>query len=394
MRSMVLLLLFQVTAGPAPPSSVELTFEDVSGRRLESPERLAEVAELGRRATDLAQVGAFAREGPTIDADIGTRDEAGTRRGQASARVELPVLRGRGARAAADQDLQAASADILAAAAMRSHLELRAAFLDSWLAQERLAVLGERVSGADRVLASVRRRVEEGAEAPYELAILEGELLRFRGETDAARAQRGEAWSRLRRLADLPPDPVPLVAPGRPDLALAPDLPPRFESGVLYRSVTRHRSLDLAFLDLQQAQRRSRWGLAGELGKEGEEEYALVGASYRFPRRGESRALQQERDAAALALTRDSEAEVARLQTLFRTALDRAQHFGEITDPVVFDEARRAIELRMQLGKERPSQALLLLKQVLEARDGALQRIHEAHLLRANIDALTMETAP
>jgi hypothetical protein len=42
----------------------------------------------------------------------------------------------------------------------------------------------------------------------------------------------------------------------------------------------------------------------------------------------------------------------------------------------------------MDLGKERPSIALPVRRQLLEARSAAMQRIRDAHVLMAELDAL------
>jgi hypothetical protein len=62
--------------------------------------------------------------------------------------------------------------------------------------------------------------------------------------------------------------------------------------------------------------------------------------------------------------------------------------------PDAFDEALRAVALRIELGKDRPSVALLVRRQLLESRGAALQRVRDAHVLIAELDALIAGDAP
>jgi hypothetical protein len=104
--------------------------------------------------------------------------------------------------------------------------------------------------------------------------------------------------------------------------------------------------------------------------------------------------LARELAAAGALINRGAEAEAARLATRFETAVLRARRFGPVTPPDAFDDALRAVALRVELGKERPSLALPIRRQLLEAQAAALQRVREAHLLNAEITALTAGEAP
>src|SRR5262249_25112204 len=150
---------------------------------------------------------------------------------------EVPFLTDGDARAEADSRLRSASPDILAAEAVESRLRLRTAYLDAWLAQESVTVADAQRESIEQLVASVRKRVDAGADAPYEAALVEGELLLSRSETDAARAAWGEAWSALRALADLPVEPETLAPPATPDMTVPPDVDARFASGLLRRAV-------------------------------------------------------------------------------------------------------------------------------------------------------------
>jgi hypothetical protein len=392
---MVLLAAFCFASGIAAAESDALTFADIVQRAAADPTLLARSAGLARLQGELAATSRFTREGPTLEAELGPRrTQDGARKLEASARIEVPILSGRRSRAEADSQLRSASPEILAADAVESRLRLRTAYLDAWLQQERLKVQDDQVQASEQILASVRKRVEAGAEAPYEVALVEGDMLRTRSESDAARAALGDAWTALRALADLPPQPQELASPGMPDLNVPKDVASQFGTSLLRRAAGHRESFEAAFLDVEQAKRRSRWAVAATVAKEADESFATVGAAYRFPNRGESAAFGRERETAAAAIDRGAEVDAARLATRFETVIERAKRFGPVTPPDAFDDALRAVTLRMDLGKERPSVALPVRRQLLEARGAALQRIRDAHLLMAEIDALVAGDAP
>jgi hypothetical protein len=392
---MVLLVALCLASRIAAAEPEALTFADIVERASADPALLARTAGMARLQGEVAATGRFTREGPTLEADLGPRRlQDGARKTEALARVEVPILSDRHARAQADSLLESASTDISAADAVESRLRLRTAYLDAWLEQERLEVQDDQVRAIEQILASVQKRVEEGAEAPYEVALVEGDMLRTRSESDAARAALGEAWTALRALADLPPRPQKLASPGMPDLNVPYEVESRFGAGLLRRTVGHRASVETAFLDLEHAKRRSRWSAAATVAKEADESFATVGAAYRFPNRGETAALGRERATAVASIDRVAEVEAARLTTRFETVIARAKRFGPLTSPGAFDDALRAVALRIDLGKERPSVALPVRRQLLEARGAALQRIRDAHLLIAEIDALIAGDAP
>jgi hypothetical protein len=395
MRRLVLLVSLAFVPSLSSADSAALRFADIVERAAADPEVLARATGLARLQGELAATGRFTREGPTLEAELGPRRmDDGVRKLEALARVEVPIFSGTHARDQADSQLRSALPDILAADAVESRLRLRDAYLNAWFEQERLAVMENQLEASEQVLASVRKRVEEGAEAPYEAALVEGEVLRARSESDGARAGLGDAWTALRSLADLPAEPQVLASPGMPDLNIPGDADYRFAAGSLRRAAGHRESFEAAFLELEQARRRSRWSVAATVAKEADESFATVGAAYRFPRRGESAAVDRERAAIVAAIDRGAEVETARLTTRFETTIERLKRFGAITPPDAFDDALRAVALRMELGKDRPSVALPVRRQLLEARWAALQRVRDAHRLIAEIGALVAGEAP
>jgi len=395
MRKMVVLLAIGLSLRAAAETPGALTFDDIVARAAPDPARLSRATELAGWERELAATSRFAREGPTLEGELGSRRlEDSVLKVQSAARIEVPILSGGRTRATADDRLRTFSPEISAADAVESRLRLRTAYLDAWLAQERLGVIDAQRAAIEQLAASVERRVAEGAEAPYESALVQGELLRSRAGSDAAREARGAAWSALRALAELPPEPQRLASPGIPELSVGENTGSLFEAGVLRRAVTSRAALESAFVAFAHAQRQSRWSAAAALGQEADESFATVGAAYRFPFRGESAAFSRERAAATASIERAADVAGARLATRFATVTERVKGFGPVTPPDAFDDALRAVALRVELGKERASLALPVRRQLLEARDFALQRIRDGHALIAELDALIAGDTP
>mgnify|MGYP003864593081 CR=1 FL=1 len=59
-----------------------------------------------------------------------------------------------------------------------------------------------------------------------------------------------------------------------------------------------------------------------------------------------------------------------------------------------FEQSLKAISLRLSEGKERPSEALPIRRQLLEAKAASYRRLHAAHLLSAEVQALTNGVNP
>jgi hypothetical protein len=71
--------------------------------------------------------------------------------------------------------------------------------------------------------------------------------------------------------------------------------------------------------------------------------------------------------------------------------LEKATPIATIPD---FSQAIAAVGLRLQEGRERPSEALPIRRQLLEAQMACLRRIHAQHLLTAELQTLLPEVNP
>lgn len=327
------------------------------------------------------------REGPTLSVEAGPRRAEGMTTGDLAAGFELPIrLDGGPARLAATA-LDGATA-LEAAARLEARARLRAAYAEAWLAGERARLLDEQARLGEEWLRLTRRRIEAGAAAPFEAALVEGDLLRTHAERNRAREGLAAAWAALRARADLPAAAVPLAPPVAAHIA-RDDARDAFARGLLARGLEARAALLRSSLDLERSLARERWSLAASFAREGEERVVRAGLAYRLPLGGETAARH-----AALAAAREAQAastRVARaaLEARLESALARAEGFEEPPDPSRFAEAIEAVVLRLAEGKEPPSSAILLRRQLVDATLLALERRRDAFLLSDEIDTLT-----
>lgn len=168
----------------------------------------------------------------------------------------------------------------------------------------------------------------------------------------------------------------------------------RFESSALRRALKQRLDLESQVIRHQEAIATSRWSLRGSYGKEGEERISKVGFAYRFPRPGEGQALRRETEAAFQVTKRELETALLELNARFQAAHARLQAAPPPVSFMGFESSLKAISLRLVEGKERPSEALPIRRQLLEAKVASYRRLHAAHLLSAEILALTEELKP
>jgi hypothetical protein len=362
-------------------------FEDAGVARLR--------ADLAERRRQLAAAGSFAREGPLVGVEAGPRrlENDGTK-ADLSVEADVPIrLRG-GARAAAAVRLDEAAPVLLAAADAEAARRLAEAYADAWLAASRVEALAGQRTLLEGWRDAARKRVEAGADAPFQAALVEADLLRSRGELDRARREAAEAWGALRALADLPEAPQELASPAIPAWPGANEAKARFEAGVARASVDARLALDLAFGSLESSDRLERWSLLGSVAKEGADSVARAGLAYRFPLPGERTAGDEASKFFQRTRRREADAERRLLEARLAGALERAREFGALPDGRAFEEALAAVNLRVLEGKDSPSDAVLSRRQLLDGRLGALERLRDASLLSAELDALTKGMTP
>ena len=374
---------------PAPP----LTYDALLARAKADPVLLRIEADLAARHRQLAATGGFLKEGPTVLAEGGRRVGPVTTTTDKVAQVDAPLLLAPRIRGEAQRTLDANQRTALALGRAEARHRLRLAYLEAWLAQAQLRLRTGQSETMETWLRVARARVASGSDPAYQAELVRGDLVRQRTELGDALRRSAEAWAALRALADLPPEPLPLADPGPAALPDPAPLPAAFGSSLVRRALADRLATEQAGFRLQQAVQASRWSVRGSYASEGEERITRLGVAFRLPRAGELGALRREQAAGQAALRREGESADLQLASRFDTALARLRAFGEPPEPQGFDAALQAVDLRLQEGKERPSDALLLRRQLLEAQSATLQRLRDAHALIAELDLLTLGDA-
>lgn len=377
--------------GPVP--SPLLTYEVLLSRATADPVLLRLEADLAARQRQLAATGGILREAPTLTAEAGRRTGPVATGTDRMAQVEAPLLMAPSTRLEAAQSLDRAQGSLLALARAEARHRLRLAYLDAWLAAAQLRLRSSQLELTKTWVQVAQARVDSGSDPAYQADLVKGDLLRLRTEHGEAQRKASEAWAALRALTDLPADLQSLADPGPPALPAPEGLPDAFLKSLLRRALADRIAADRTAFDLQQAIKASRWTLKGSYASEGDERIARLGVGFRLPRSGELGAQKREAATGRNALNREAEATAFQLESRFQTALIRLHTFGEPPTAHSFDTAMKAVDLRLQEGKERPSDALLLRRQLLESESASYQRLREAHALIAELDLLTLGDA-
>ncbi|MCL4808665.1 MAG: hypothetical protein KJ062_12890 [Thermoanaerobaculia bacterium] len=395
MRTTWILLACCGLAARASALSPPLDLGSVRAAALEDAATARLRADLAERRRQLAATGGFAREGPVVGVEAGPRrlEDDGTK-ADLSVEADVPIrLRG-GARATAVATLDEAAPVLLAAVEAEAGRSLAEAYAEAWLAASRVEALAGQRALLEAWRDVARKRVEAGADAPFQATLVEADLLRARGDLDRARREAAEAWGALRALADLPEAPQALASPAIPVWPGADESRARFEAGVARASIDARLALDLAFGALESSDRLERWSLLGSVAKEGVDSVARAGLAYRFPLPGERTSGDEASRSYALARRREADAERRLLEARLAGALERAREFGPLPDGRAFEEALAAVNLRVLEGKDSPSDAVLSRRALLEGRLAALEKLRDASVLSAELDALTKGMTP
>ena len=350
---------------PAAASPQAITFsEALAGRRPSADELDARLllAEARRAA---AGAGSRAAEAPSVSALAGPRrNEDGSSAADVSIGFELPLLSGRGARDELARQVDLLTQPLARGTAAVAAADLASAFVEVWLAQAGAEVRAEDLAAAEAWLAATQRRVEAGADPPYETPLVAGERDRALVELVAARRDVELAWGDLAALADVGPTPRAVTLdglPGRPESDAT-------SGASAATSIDARENLALALQRASGSTARSRWALQSEVASEGDERLAHVGLAYRLPLRGERSAIEQEQSAAEERAKRDAE----RARVALRARLAAAQTALDASPvalvPQDLERAQTALSARLAEGKERASEILPLRRQLLEAR--------------------------
>lgn len=391
MRTFLLGALPCLLLAQAPP----LAYEDIRQRARTSPEQFRTEALLAERHRALSGTRGFLREGPALGVVAGPRSNpmAPTTTDQ-SVELDLPLFLSPGTRRRLEASLGQADPALREAARIEARFHLRRAYLEAWLSERLLQLRETDLATVKSWLEAARARLEAGADPGFQVSLVEGEALRAEADLDEARRQRLNAWAALRGVAEVPGIPTPLADPGEARPPQFDGLAAKFEASALRKAIQSRLALEEQALRHQEAVATSRWSLRGTYAREGEDRIGKVGLAYRFSRPGEGQALRRETEASLQANQRELEVALLELDARFQSALIRLQTARPPLPFKGFDLSLNAISLRLSEGKERPSEALPIRRQLLEAQAASYRRLQAAHLLAAELQALTAEVNP
>ena len=390
MRILLLGALPCLLMAQAPTLTPPLDFDDIFQRARTSPEQYRTEALLAERHRALSGTRGFLREGPSVGLAAGPRtNPAAPTTTDRTVEVDVPLFLAPGTQRRLEAALGQADPRLREAARIEAGYRLRQAYLDAWLGERLLQLREADLATVQAWLKAARARLEAGADPAFQVSLVEGELLRTQTEVDEARRQRLQTWAGLRALSEVPGVPVPLADPGLPALPAPEGLQARFEGGPLRQAIQSRLELEQQTLRHQEALAGSRWSLRGSHGREGEDRITKVGLAYRFGRPGEGAALRREAEANLQAGRRELEIALLELDARFQAALARLQSAEPLQTFTGFETALLAVGLRLAEGRERPSEALPIRRQLLEAQMATLRRTHATHLLKAELEALT-----
>ncbi len=368
--------------GLAPVALAEL-----AAARRPHPAELEAETRLAAARRELARSSGPVLGGPQLSVAAGPRRfEGGETRSDVVVGLELPIFAARPEQRALAAALAAAEPLLRAAASLEAELALAAAYSEAWRLDALAALRGEDLAIVERWLATAQRRVEEGADPAYEATLIAGERDRAALELERTRAGVATAREALSALAPLPAGALRLEPPPGPR-----PCPPGAGSSVLETAARARADLAIAEAGLAARAEAARWALASDLAREGDEEVARLGLAYRFAPRGEQAALDAQRAAAAAAGQRAAELDLAQLAARREAARSRLAPSARFSSDDELAAGVAALEARLAEGRSRPSEVLPLRRQLLAAREAAIDARAERAVAAAELAALCPE---
>jgi outer membrane protein TolC len=375
----------------APPVN-EITAERAVASRFPHPAEL-EVAEgLAAAERRLAGARGLLFQGATVSAATGPRrsDEAG-RSNDLSLGVDLPLLFARDDQRAAVAALEAATPVLSRAARAEADLDVELAYLAAWRDAEEVDLRERELALVGEWLAVVERRVEAGAEPPFRTTVALGERERVATQRDLAGTRALASRLALDALSPLPGDELKWIAPAVDRLA-----DPGSGLGVELqrRAIELWTDLELAVAGLDSKVDTARWAVTSELAREGEEEVALVGLTYRIAPRRERPTSEAALLAARDAVSRRRAIEIANLEGRIAAARRALEAPPSTLSETEIERAFRALAALVAEGKERPTEVLAERRALVDARIAQLDRLYARAVASAELRTLTRRFEP
>ncbi len=366
-----------------------LTYDDILRRARTGSEQLRTEALLAERQLQLQESRGFLRDGPTVSLSAGPRRIPGAPgTTDKTFDLDLPLFLSSQIRADLDRSFGKAH-PLLREAAQRERVHrLRTAYLDAWLASKLLELREADLITVERWLKSARARFDAGADPAYQVSLVEGEWLKLQQDLDDARIQQARAWGSLVALADVSIAPSPLADPGPVPVVYTVDLDRRLQESPLRKALLAQAEMEEQSLRLKQAVALSRWSLRGSYAQEGEEKVTRFGIAVRLPRPGEGASIRLNTEAQLRASQGEARQALADLDARAVAVMSRLEKMPSIKEIPDFSKAIAAIGLRLEEGRERPSEALPIRRQLLEAQMASLRRVYAQHLLVSDLQTL------
>lgn len=373
------------------------TLDEVRARARANPVEARLDTELAALERDLEARGRRFSEGPTVALSLGPRRAEGDVEPDAELEVDWPLAARPAARRALASALEGVEPVLRSAARIEARRRIEQAFVAAWEAQERVTLQAEDLAIVERWEAHTQRRVEAGAQAPFEADLVRLELSSASSALAQARVQWVRARAALGLLADVPADLSAdfsrLERPSPPSWPPGDDAGARLSRSALTRAAAARAELEASRADFELAGAQSRWALRTGVAREGEESVARVGLGYRLPLAREIESGNAARTAFLAATRLDAELASSELRARLEEAL--AVVSQPVDSPPLNDRAiLTALEARLVEGKSPAAEMLVLRRGVLAARELALER-HAATLNALfELAALTAEVEP
>ncbi|HXU34542.1 MAG TPA: TolC family protein [Thermoanaerobaculia bacterium] len=400
-----LFLLIAPLARPGFGGQEPPRLEDLLTRARASAEELAISSELAAARRELGATSARFAAGPTLGVETGPRRTNGSTDADLAIDLDLPLLGKGNGREEALAALERAGARLPAAARLETRGRIATAYVAAWAAEREALLRGEDVATVERWLKIAQRRLEQGAEAAFEVDLVAFDLEQARAARAEALAARAAGWAELAVWVETPLDELPaagsreeIAEPPPPDLPPDADLGTRFESSPLGLALAARRDLSVALARFDLSRSQSRWALRSSLAREADESVARFGLAYRFPLAAERPAADQALAASMAAAQGQADQSLAELRSRFASARSRFLALSAFENPPPDDlspeRTLAAIELRLTEGKARPSEVLLQRRAVISAELARIQRRAALWAASWELATLTAEVLP
>jgi len=366
-----------------------LSYPDILARVRPTTQQWRMESQLAEWEVQIQESWGLLRERPILSFQAGPRWTPGSPTAiDKGIDVELPLFLSPSVRSEMVSSLGPAHSLMLESSRREAVLRVKLAYLEAWLAQRILEIRETDLATVERWLEASRSRVTVDSESDYQVSLVEGEMLKAQHELDEARTRVAQSWGELISLADIPGTPVPLAEPGPIQAIPEDDIEARLGQGPMRKALLVQLDVEERSLRLKEAQASSRWSLRGGVAEEDGAKVLRLGVAVALPRAGEGVALQRNTDTQIRVLQEQYRQALAELDARILGVVYRFQKTSAVSPVPDFSRAIEDLGLRLEEGREQPSEAFSIRRQLLEAQVAALRRIQARHMITAEIQFL------